>query len=331
MQFVHKVRCSTRLGFTLVELLVVIAIIGVLIALLLPAVQAAREAARRSQCSNNLKQIALALQNYHSVRKAFPAGAITTSGSHYTNNRKPWSVAILPYIEGGALAQLWDDSVNAVAPGNNNGNDMVRKTSVATYICPSSQVTPGLLLRPFHDSNVGVTYAAGSYVGVAGKSLGVIVDCADGCGNWDWSVADYQPLVTKGHLNWRGILHFTSGPLRPVKIAQISDGTSKTLMIGERHLPSEPRYAALWACPLGAYVLGSMMPSPWMLQVTETASCEQEYPAFHCTRGFGSYHPGGYMNFAYGDGSVRGINTVIDMKVLMGLASIAEGEAVTAP
>lgn len=320
-----------RNGFTLVELLVVIAIIGILIALLLPAVQAAREAARRTQCSNNLKQIALALQNHHTTRKSFPSGAIVTSGNQYLDNKKPWPVAILPYIEEGTLSQLWDDSVRAVAPGLNNGNDIVRKTHVATYVCPSSRITSDLRLAPLHDGGVGVTYAPGSYVGVSGKSLGNSVDCPDGCGNWDWSQSNYQPLVDKGHLNWRGILHLTHGQLRPIKIAQITDGTSKTLLIGERHLPSEPRYAALWACPLGAYVLGAMMPSPWMLQATETASCEAEYPAFHCTRGFGSYHPGGFMNFAYGDGSVRGISTVIDMKVLMGLASIAEGETVVAP
>jgi prepilin-type N-terminal cleavage/methylation domain-containing protein/prepilin-type processing-associated H-X9-DG protein len=318
-------------GFTLVELLVVIAIIGILIALLLPAVQAAREAARRAQCSNNLKQIALALHNYHSARKAFPGGAVITSASFYGDNKKPWAVSILPYIEGSTLSQLWDDSVSAIAPGVNNGNDIVRKTSVPTYVCPSSQITPDLRLKPFHDGGAAITYAPGAYVGVSGKTLGTRSDCPDGCGNWDWGVADYTPFVEQGHLNWRGILHITHGPLRPVKLSQISDGSSKTLMVGERHLPSEPRYAALWACPLGAYVLGSIMPNPWILQVTDTADCEREYPVFHCTRGFGSRHPGGFLNFAYGDGSVRSINPVINMTVLMGLASIADGETDAAP
>jgi prepilin-type N-terminal cleavage/methylation domain-containing protein/prepilin-type processing-associated H-X9-DG protein len=322
---------APRFGFTLVELLVVIAIIGVLVALLLPAVQAARESARRAQCINNLKQIALALHNHHDAKKSFPGGAVVTANNHYLANKMPWSVAILPYIEGSNLSQLWDDSVTAVSPGLNSGNDTVRKTSVPTYVCPSSRITSDLLLQPLHDGGVGITYAPGAYVGVSGKSLGYRGECADGCGNWDWGVPDYQELITKGHLNWRGILSVTHGPLRRVNLKQVSDGSSKTLIVGERHLPSEPRYAALWAAPLGAYVLGSMMPSPWMLQVTETADCEREYPSFHCTRGFGSYHAGGVLNFAYGDGSVRGLNSEINMTVLMSLASIAEGETVAEP
>ena len=98
---------SRRQGFTLVELLVVIAIIGILVALLLPAIQAAREAARRSQCSNNLKQFGLAIQNYHDVQRVLPSGYIRIFGGAANPNggNWGWGALILPYIEQGALAQ----------------------------------------------------------------------------------------------------------------------------------------------------------------------------------------------------------------------------------
>ena len=122
-----------RSGFTLVELLVVIAIIGILIALLLPAVQAAREAARRSQCQNNLKQLGLGLHNYHDVKGHFPIGADSVS-------QLSWRVYLLPYIEQDALFEKFD-----LGPGNWNGgankegpNKLVHATNrIASFNCPS--------------------------------------------------------------------------------------------------------------------------------------------------------------------------------------------------
>src|SRR6478672_7200841 len=97
-------------GFTLVELLVVIAIIGILVALLLPAIQAAREAARRSQCANNLKQIGLALHNYHSARNKFPPGVVYDTGTYSAtmNAYNGWTREILPYAEDSAIQKLYD-------------------------------------------------------------------------------------------------------------------------------------------------------------------------------------------------------------------------------
>jgi prepilin-type N-terminal cleavage/methylation domain-containing protein len=143
-------RVFRRSGFTLVELLVVIAIIGILVALLLPAIQAAREAARRTQCSNNAKQIGLALHNYHDTHQAFPAGAWNFSAAGVTNDsctapasgrRAPWTVLILPYMEYQALYETADLEAQFVCsntePPTSGPNREVWNTNVPTYQCPS--------------------------------------------------------------------------------------------------------------------------------------------------------------------------------------------------
>ncbi len=158
-------------GFTLVELLVVITIIGILIALLLPAVQAAREAARRSQCANNLKQIGLALHNYATAQSAFPPGAITqwnlagawdilnesTTGQHGTS----WMLQILPFVEQGPLFDRWDFSKNVA------DNEAVARTDIAAYYCPSRRNTVRSIDIPimFMGWDAGGTDYAGCYCG----------------------------------------------------------------------------------------------------------------------------------------------------------------------
>src|SRR5687767_3505277 len=120
----------TSRGFTLVELLVVIAIIGILIALLLPAVQAAREAARRSQCQNNLKQLALSVHNFHNVYNMYPPSRWSDPG--YT-----WAVYIAPYIEGSAFADMWDPKKNY-----RNQTDAARQQGFDIFYCPTRRRPP---------------------------------------------------------------------------------------------------------------------------------------------------------------------------------------------
>ena len=212
MNNLHVRRC----GFTLVELLVVIAIIGILIALLLPAVQAAREAARRMQCNNNLKQIGLAVLTYEETFRKFPAGSVIPRDGDGGRGNSMY-VAILPYMEQGDLEALynydcgdgwsdaWCDTDAATAAG------ILRHTPIATYKCPSegkfenSTYTLGM---PAETYNVGPMRRV--YFGVSGGRN------AAGLGVGGWTFRD-------------GVMYANSF----TRISDITDGTSKTMMVGE--------------------------------------------------------------------------------------------------
>lgn len=205
--------CSPRRsGFTLVELLVVIAIIGILVALLLPAIQAAREAARRTQCNNNLKQIGLAMQNYHDSSKLLPPGGM--SGG----NRLSWHVLILPFVE---LRTLYD-RVNFNA-NTGNGYDVAAATApndittelVASYVCPSAP-------RSKWFENGSTTVFTTHYYGIMGPK-GANVGTG-GVYRWDnTSAPGHGGFATQGVLLRRDSLGF----------ADVLDGTSNTFLVGE--------------------------------------------------------------------------------------------------
>ena len=156
------VRADRPAGFTLVELLVVIAIIGILIALLLPAVQAAREAARRIQCSNNLKQIGLSLHNYHGSNKCFPPGSFWF-GLDYANYRGCILIRLLPYIEQQPLYDQYDFELKAGVPIDSQklagSNDLIQSTIVPVFRCPSDNHAGVLNGRALHNyaASIGPT------------------------------------------------------------------------------------------------------------------------------------------------------------------------------
>jgi prepilin-type N-terminal cleavage/methylation domain-containing protein/prepilin-type processing-associated H-X9-DG protein len=211
---------SRRPGFTLIELLVVIAIIAILIGLLLPAVQKVREAAARTQCLNNLKQMALACHSYHDVIKTFPPGTDLFSsdkgGGNNPHQLWSWQAFILPYVEQGAVFQAADAYAKNQPPKYYNPwfppQNPAVGTSIPIYICPSD--SRNLLATQVTEE--GDTFLIGftSYLGVAG--------------------------ITGDQQNREGIFfHHTVAVLGgykspPVRISAIKDGTSNTLMIGER-------------------------------------------------------------------------------------------------
>jgi prepilin-type N-terminal cleavage/methylation domain-containing protein/prepilin-type processing-associated H-X9-DG protein len=364
-------RGTIRSAFTLVELLVVIAIIGILIALLLPAVQAAREAARRLQCSDNLKNIGLACLNYATAKKTLPPGKTIIQGGGTTiNNYSNWALEILPFEEEAVLYQEYRfDLLN----NDTTINYKVVQADVKVYDCPSDPNPPAIAAPepdPTHQ------YAKGSYRGVAGRGI------ADNGGSnnnnyWDsgqlmidasdLSLADRGPLPV--------VVTQTTVPPQPnypfihlaVKITQILDGTSKTLLVGEYTTLTQPSGTSSTGQPLSrsafwgasyyglnegsitlttSYRTGTNM-NPMSAQFDPDydkcvvdmttaytkmgVSARTDQP---CNRAFTGVHgglSGGVMNFVFCDGSVKPVSQLTDIVLMSNLATIAGGESVVLP
>lgn len=315
-------------AFTLVELLVVITIIGMLIALLLPAVQSAREAARRSQCANNLKQIGLALHAYHVSWESLPHGNIDTTCGYCPGMGDPvqsastsfsnWLIAILPHMEQTALF----DSYRFEYASESSENRGVRETSVASYVCPSDAArrTPAMPATG-PAASAGAKYAPGSYRGVTGRSYDTI------------SYLDSKMMSCRHPPERRGAIHLAGvRDYGAETFAHIRDGASNTLMVGESTTMTNTGYRTFWAYPFAYYTLSGMTNQPRIL-LGDYDRCVQaggdggEIP---CKRGWGGLHSGG-INFALCDGSVRLISTSIDITLLRSLATIAGGEAASLP
>jgi len=284
---------SNRAGFTLVELLVVIAIIGILIALLLPAVQAAREAARRAQCANNLKQIGLALLNYHNTHRIFPYG--TGGGGTWWS----WSALILPYMEANNIHDQIDfgHPYNHVHPTNNDA----MKNFIDTYICPSAP-EPGLCT------------CCG---GIPGVEDAAETNYSAVATHRDDSEAHYarDPDGT-------GVMHLRS----KTRIADILDGTSQTLLVAEMDLDQDDPYKATAGashCPDGQCHLGKLWASENRLTTAYGINGEIE----HIRPGPRSLHPSG-AQFVFADGHVSFLEETIDQDLLEALTTRDWGEIV---
>ncbi|TWT32697.1 DUF1559 domain-containing protein [Blastopirellula retiformator] len=294
-------------GFTLVELLVVIAIIGVLIALLLPAVQQAREAARRMQCTNNLKQMALAVHNYHDTFLVFPSGHVQINDTYYGN----WAIAILPYIEQQNLFNQYDHTTHC----NTAANATVARTQVDEYLCPSDAIS-----SPIYRPASGYSYDLRV---ISYKAMSGYTD--DGAKNWD-----HFAEITGLSGSWKGIFHTVgsghSQSLGFEKMASVTDGTSNTLLIGEYHQPQdEPGRSSFWGNSYWGYNLGMVINEPYIIgnQYDDCAAVASNIGV--CRRAWASHHPGGF-NFSRADGSVSFVPETIDLTIFAGLATMAGGE-----
>jgi prepilin-type N-terminal cleavage/methylation domain-containing protein/prepilin-type processing-associated H-X9-DG protein len=227
-------RCQSVRGFTLVELLVVIAIIGVLVALLLPAIQAARESARRAQCINNLKQFGIGLHNYHNSHNTFPQGWILKGGAdgYYANA----NTKILPYLEETSLHGIYEQDKPWYDQGPTNSNPRhVGDTVIGMFNCPSSGEPNPYLYPPLQN-----------LLGNNRNSLFATSDYAYCKGNTDVYCIDRDSIIPG-----RGDLEVKAGPVRRdlngvfnhgwgAPIRKISDGTSKTMAMGDAS--SDPRW-----------------------------------------------------------------------------------------
>jgi prepilin-type N-terminal cleavage/methylation domain-containing protein/prepilin-type processing-associated H-X9-DG protein len=287
-----------RRGFTLIELLVVIAIIAILIALLLPAVQQAREAARRTQCKNNLKQLGLALQNYHDVFNKFPPGSFPGT------NGLSWPVAILPQIEQANLAARFQVGGHAGGQFDSAVNrPLCRDNPIAAFFCPSGTEVKA-------DDNA-LDYTM-HYYGVMGPT-----------GTNPQSGVAYRENTNGPHggFSREGLFYIYESK----SIRDILDGTSNTMVFGEISWSDRKGNATRYrAWTRGGQVDQFMAPAKNVAR-----QINSDYTALFNDMSMGSNHTGG-AQFAFGDGSVSFISENIDFNVLLSTASIAGGETTTA-
>jgi prepilin-type N-terminal cleavage/methylation domain-containing protein/prepilin-type processing-associated H-X9-DG protein len=303
-------------GFTLVELMVVVAIIGVLIGLLLPAVQAIREAARRMQCANNLKQIGLAIHNYHSSFRKFPVGGAgvvsLTNPTVRARWRASWGAVSLPYIEQLALYSEIDVGVPYIDPVNHSGGAKL----VPTYLCPSATQTD--LYRPNGDDlNSSVLFGRTDYGGNYGERS---MRCfpRKNCQN------NYSDLGIHDGVG-RGVMLF--GHEKQISVTDILDGSSQTIAIGEA---PEGRHS-IWIGHKNVFDQSS----PLNAKVKLGSHWDSCAPPFKSRRGdfcdfgqeFHSYHRGG-ANFLMADGSARFVNEQINVVTFAALLSRKGGEII---
>lgn len=344
-------------AFTLVELLVVIAIIGILAGLLLPAVQAAREAARKMQCSNNLKQIGLAILNYEAAHRVLPSGYIsfaTRNGSApawaaldpVTWDGAPgwgWATLILPFVEQSSL----HSSLNIPAPIWATANRQLVRSSLPMYLCPSASGPSGPILLKNESSGTLTRYGAplelgrSHYVANHGQE-----SCWGECGSATTGLI-FTNIYTSTTATVRidgDAGNVADGPFfrnSKVKLSAITDGMSNTIFVSEHSsklsdkawagvVPGafvHPRFSTPENGPDAAAVLTLMHmgPSGGELDITGFPIIHpMNFPTYHVGQMYSEHVGGG--NVQYGDGSVRFMPETIDLISSAELASMDEGE-----
>jgi prepilin-type N-terminal cleavage/methylation domain-containing protein/prepilin-type processing-associated H-X9-DG protein len=309
---------SNRSGFTLVELLVVIAIIGVMVGLLLPAVQAAREAARRMQCSNNLKQIGLAIHNYESSYKALPAGCNgvpNAAGTNFNGHGWTWHASLLPFIEQTTLydAVQGPDGMGNELGGTTSGKPLiVRDTDVSIFWCPSQpDVSNGTQKGGFQPSN---------YNGNMGTRIGN--------GNDDCictGVANLSDMLNNpwGCMNGNGIFYVRS----KTRFNDVIDGLTNTIFVSEVPDSGGDAMGGFSAGADRKAIFSGGGDSNPPTEMTEFLIAAESNDPINggAEEAAGSWHVGG-AHFLMGDGSVRFLSENIDMKTYQAISTRAGGE-----
>jgi prepilin-type N-terminal cleavage/methylation domain-containing protein len=320
---VPKASKSRNRGFTLIELLVVIAIIAVLIALLLPAVQQAREAARRTQCKNNLKQLVLAIHNYHDTMNIMPIGAMsnTIGGNGFTGGQmgveSTWAIMILPYLEQAPLYNLISGvaaPMNAVPESSQALSDATNK-SIGAFACPT-------------DPSSGKKTAQW---GLVDQNDGICINYAGSCGNTPFTGGTWTSTTSN-----QGIFY----PLSNTRMGDVTDGTSNTFLLGENLLvpdnTSSERdwhgrmYRGSWQ---GVLFHSSAPPNTTAADVMIRCQPSTPVNTVPCTSGAGSnlvmysrsLHTGG-AHFGLADGQIRFISNNISTQTFQALGTRNGGE-----
>jgi prepilin-type N-terminal cleavage/methylation domain-containing protein/prepilin-type processing-associated H-X9-DG protein len=310
---------TRRRGFTLIELLVVIAIIAVLVGLLLPAVQKVREAANRAKCANNLKQLGLALHNYHDTHREFPPafvnkGPYGTTGFSFTHG---WAAFVLPFVEQEALSKLyrWDFPLYAVE------NQPVVSRHLKIFQCPTTpEQDRYITFGPFQ--LLGTKGACGDYTVTLGVDAGLAQL------GWVDQVGDYRGALT--HVPTPTL---TASPsATPTRFADITDGASHTILLAEdagrprrwlarQGAPDQVLDGGAWNHFKGGIILQGKTADGTASLGTCPMNCTNAGEVY-------SFHPGG-ANAVFADGSVHFLREGISIRVLARVISRAGGEVVS--